>query len=166
MYQPYPTSGQQPVPQQPDPPRPILTAVRLMYVGAALNALGLIVTIAVIHSIRTAIHRDFPHYTATQVHRAEVAYVVIIAIEAILAIGLWLWMAWANRGGRSWARIVSCVLFGLDTLGFVTSFAQARGAVSLLFAGLVWLVGLVTIVLLWQRESSAYYQAVSSGGNG
>jgi hypothetical protein len=167
MYEPYPTSGQQPMPQQQQPaaPRSIQTASMLMYVGAALNALGLIVTIVVIHSIRTAIRRDFPHYTATQVHRAEVAYVVIIAIEAILAIGLWLWMAWANRSGKSWARIVSCVLFGLDTLGFITSFAQARGAVSLLFAALVWVVGLVTIVLLWQRDSSAYYQAVTASRN-
>lgn len=166
MYQPYPTSGQQPVPQQPDPPRPVLTAVRLMYAGAALNALGLIITIAFIHSVRTAISRDFPHYTATQIHRAEVGYVVVLAILAILEVGLWLWMAWANRAGKSWARIVASVLFGLSTLLFVTSFAQARGAVSLLFTGLVWLVGLTAIVMLWQRDSSAYYQAVSSGGNG
>ncbi len=161
MYEPYPTSGQQqqPILQRPAPPRSILIATRLMYAGAALNAIGLIVTIAVIHAIRTAIRNDFPHYTATQVHRAEVYYVVLIAIVAILAIGLWLWMAWANKAGKSWARIVSAVLFGLDTLGFVTSFAQARGSVSLLFAGLVWLVGLAATVLLWQRDSSAFYQA-------
>jgi hypothetical protein len=165
MYQSYPTSGQQPMPQQPDAPRSILTAVRLMYVGAALNALGLILTIAFIHSVRTAIRRDFPHYTTTQIHRAEVGYVVVLAILAILEVGLWLWMAWGNRTGKSWARIISSVLFGLSTLLFVTSFAQARGAVSLLFTGLTWLVGLVAIVMLWQRDSSAYYQAAGSSEN-
>jgi hypothetical protein len=162
MYEPYPTSGQQPMPQQPTPPRSILTAAMLMYVGAALETVGLIVTIAFIHSVRTAIHHDFPHYTSTQIHRAEVGYVVLVAILAILAVGLWLWMAWANRAGKSWGRIVSSVLFGLNTLRFVASFAQARGAVSLLYTGLVWLVGLAAIVLLWQRDSSAYYQASSA----
>jgi hypothetical protein len=38
------------------------------------------------------------------------------AISGLIAGGLWLCMAWANKRGRSWARIVSTVLFGLLSL--------------------------------------------------
>ena len=51
-----------------------------------------------------------------QRHNAEIAAVVTAVIGALIAIGLWLWMAWANRRGRNWARIVSAVFFGINTL--------------------------------------------------
>jgi ABC-type transport system involved in cytochrome bd biosynthesis fused ATPase/permease subunit len=159
MYQPYPTSGQEPVPQRPEPPAPILTAVKLMYVGAALSAIELIVSVATVHSLRSAILKDFPRYTAHQVHTAEVGLVVVAVLEGLIAIGLWLWMARANRAGKNWARIVSSILFAFSTLSFFVSLSRAHSAITLLFAGIVWLVGLGAIVLIWRRDSSAYYQS-------
>lgn len=157
--QPYPTSGPEPVPQRLPAPRPIQNAVKLMYVGAALSGLGLILSLVTLHSVRATIIKDFPNYTASQVHTAEVGFVVIAVIQGLLAIGLWVWMARANGKGKSWARIVSSVLFAIDTLSFFLGLARAHTTVSLLFAGIVWLVGLGAIVLLWQRDSSAYYQS-------
>jgi len=37
MYAPYPTSGPAQEPEQVQPPRSVLTAVKLMYAGAALE---------------------------------------------------------------------------------------------------------------------------------
>ena len=45
MSQPYPSSGQLVEPPRPPAPEPVLTAVKLMYAGAAVTALGLIITI-------------------------------------------------------------------------------------------------------------------------
>jgi hypothetical protein len=39
------------------------------------------------------------------------------------------------------------------------AFTGADGGVSRIFGILVWVVGLVAIVLLWQRSSSDYFRA-------
>lgn len=160
MYQPYPSGGQEPVPQQrPPAPQSVLTAVKLMYAGAALSAIGIILNVVARHSLRSAILKAFPHYTATQVHRAETAFVVIAVVEGLIGIGLWVWMALANGRGHSWARILGSVFFALDTLFLLLSVARTHSALSLVFEGLVWLAGLGATVLLWRKESSAYFQS-------
>ena len=76
----------------------------------------------------------------------------------LIGAALWLWMAQSCRAGKSWARIVSTVLFGIDTLSVIASFARVtNGAAGRIFSIVIWLVGLAAIILLWQRESSAYF---------
>ena len=163
MYQPYPTGGQGPVaPPQAPAPQPVTTAVRLMYAGAALSAIEIILGLATIGSLKSAIRSSYPGYTASQIHTAEVAAIVAAVVIGAIAIGLWLWMAWANGKGKSWARIVATVLFALNTIDMLTLIARPHSAVSLVFALLVWLAGLGAIYFLWQRESSAYFQAMSA----
>jgi hypothetical protein len=43
MYQPYPSSGQPTGPLRPSAPAPVRTAVKLMYAGAAVSAIELII---------------------------------------------------------------------------------------------------------------------------
>ena len=155
MHQPYPQGGEMPPESgRPNPPRPVRTAVLLMYVGAALTAISLIVTVATLHTIETAI-QDNSTYTATQAHQLAIAAVV----EYVVTLGLWLLMAWANRAGQNWARIVATVLFGLNTLGLLLNVFRGSASISVLFAVLVWLVGLGAVVLLWRKESSQYFTA-------
>ena len=46
-YQPYPSGGGQPVePIRPPAPAPVLTAVKLMYAGAAVSTVSLIISLA------------------------------------------------------------------------------------------------------------------------
>src|SRR5580700_3369906 len=148
-YQPYPTSGQTPEPQQrPSAPNSVQTAVKLMYAGAALSLIELVVSLVTISSLKSAILKKFPHYTTTQVHSAEVAIVVGVVIEAVIAIGLWLWMARANSAGRNYARITGTVLFDLR---------RPSVGIGLVFSLLVWLAGLGAVIMLWRRESSEYF---------
>ncbi len=166
MYQPYPSGGPEPLlPQAGPPPQPVRTAVLLMCAGAALSVIEIIIGAVTIGSLRSAIRSQYPNYTASQIHTAEVAGVVAAVAIGALAVGLWLWMAWANGRGRNWARIVATVLFALNTIDALALVARPHSAVSLLFAGLVWLAGLGAVFFLWQRESSAYFQA-SSGRPG
>lgn len=163
MYQPYPSAGQGPVPQQPGPPpRSVETAVKFMYAGAALSAIEIIIGLTTISSLRSAIRTRYPSYSASQIHTAEIAGVTGVVVIGLIAVGLWLWMAWANRAGKNWARIVASVLFALDTISFLISLAQPHATVGLLMGILVWLAGLGAIMFLWQRESSAYFQARST----
>ena len=124
MYQPYPSSGQPAGPVRPPAPAPVLTAVKLMYAGAAVSTVE-------------PDHRGWPSSSATQApsrassswappHRGPgqplaPAHHHVGVVFGLVEIALWLWMARANGQGRNWARIVSTVLFGLATL-------QLRGA--------------------------------------
>ena len=157
MYQPYPTGGAEPEPVRPAPPPPVVNAVWLMYTGAALSAISLIITLATVSSLRTAIHNSDPSLTAAKLHNAEVAAVVVAIVFGLIGIGLWLWMARANKAGKNWARITATVFFGLDTLSVLAGFRQAEPALSRVVSLLVWLAGLGAIVLLWQKVSSAYF---------
>lgn len=161
MYQPYPTGGQNQMPQRPPIPRSVQMAVNFIYAGAALSLIGLIIGLLTAGSLRTAIHNASPNLTPAQVHTAEVAGIAITVVLGLIGVALWLWMAWANRGGRSWARIVATVLFGLNTVDLLTQIARPHAMLTLVLSVLVWLAGLGAIVFLWQGESSAYFRASS-----
>ena len=71
-------------------------------------------------------------------------------------------MARMNKAGKNWARITSTVFFAIETISALTAVSgvgQLAGAGAGRFYGLlVWLIGLGAIILLWQRQSSAYFQ--------
>lgn len=158
MYERYPTSASPQNPAGMEPPRSVLNAVKLMYVGAGLSALVVIVTLATIGGLRAAILARYPHYTSSQVHTAEVGFIATDVLAGLIAVGLWLWMAWANRRGRNWARIVSAVFFGINTLNLFGSFVQVHDIGTVIVAVAVWLVGAGAIALIFNRESAPYYQ--------
>jgi hypothetical protein len=157
MYEPYPTSGPAQEPEQIRPPRSVLNAVKLMYAGAALEVLAVIIAVVTIGSLKSAILARHPAYTAAQLHSAEAARTVPLVIGGLLAIGLWLWMAWANGTGRSWARVVSAVFFGINTLDLLISLFAVRAVATLIIGVVIWLAGLGAIVLLFSKESGPFY---------
>ena len=162
MYQPTPTSGEQPPePQRPPIPTSVQNAVKFMYAGAALSLIELVVGLATIGSLKTAIEqagrRAGKHYTASQIHSLEVTSVIFAVIIGVIAIGLWLWMARANQAGRSWARITGTVFFGLNTLFLFLSLARPHASLGLIFNLLVWLAGLGAVIMLWRKESGEYF---------
>jgi hypothetical protein len=162
-YQPYPTGGAaEPEPQRPAPPTPVLQAVRLMYAGAIVSAISLIITLVTVGSLKTAIHNADPSLSASKLHSAEVAAVAVAIIFGLIGVGLWLWMARMNGAGKSWARIVASVLFALSTLSVLTSIARPSAIETRILGLLVWLAGLGAIALLWQRESSDFFTSQSS----
>jgi len=130
----------------------MVNALRLMYAGAGL-AVVLGVTIALTTHGRT-LHVGDP---ASGAYKA--GYVIGGAITGLITGGLWLWMAWANKRGRSWARILSTVFFGVLTLYAAASLVALPAAPKTVIL-LEWAVGLAAVVFLWQRQSSDYYRAV------
>ena len=164
MYQSYPAGDPAWTAPSAQVPPSLRNAVRLMYAGAVLEVIALIVALLTISSLKTAILRQYPTYTATQLHNAQVVSTVTLAVGAVITIGLWLWMAWANGRGRRWARIVSAVFFGINTLDLAISFARVHATATVIIAVLIWLVGLAAIVLLFRKDSSAFYQQQGSRG--
>ncbi|MGH8828361.1 MAG: hypothetical protein ACRDVZ_12370 [Jiangellaceae bacterium] len=150
----------------PEPPQSILNAARLMYVGAALSALGVLLTLLGDDAIRDAIEESNrasgPALTQNQIDAAVSLTIAFTAVIGLGAVGLWLWMASANKKGRSWARTVATVLGGLNILLSLGSLALAGSTTVTTLINLVSLALAVGILwLLYRPESSRYYAAVS-----
>jgi hypothetical protein len=168
MHQPYPSSGQSAEPLRPPAPAPLLTAVKLMYAGAAVSTVELIIGLAlIIVDIKAAARGRFLGHSLTAPQTRPLIITVWIVL-GLVVIALWLWMARANGQGRNWARILSTVLFGLATLQLRGDFTQpvshaGFGATVLYYGGTAlfaaaWLIGAAAVWLLWRPASSAFFK--------
>ncbi len=162
MVQRYPSSGQSVELERPPAPPPVVTAVKLMYVGAAVSTVSLILTLVDIGGLKSAIKKAKPSWTASQVNSYDRFVVSLAIVSGLIGIALWLWMAWASKNGKNWARILGTVLFGLATLDLVGVFSQPKTLLGLIFPVLTWLVGLGAVWLLWRPDSSAFFKGPAS----
>jgi hypothetical protein len=157
MVQPYPSSAKPVEPERPPAPPSVLNAVKLMYAGAAVSTVSLIVSLVDISGTKAAIRKARPSLTATQVNQLNTFIISLAIISGVIGIALWLWMARANGQGRNWARIVSTVLFGLATLDLFGVVSQPKTLLGLVFPLLTWLIGAGAVFLLWRGESTTFF---------
>jgi hypothetical protein len=159
MYEQYPVadSPQEPQPARAAQPPSVRNAIRLMYAGAVLEVIAVIVAAVTRGSVKSAILKNHPFYTTAQLHTAEVSRVAGVIIGAVIAIGLWIWMTQANGRGLSWARTLSAVFFGISTLTLLGSIVIAHAVASLILGVIIWLVGLAAIILLFSKESAPFF---------
>ena len=157
-----PGSSREPVAQ----PASIHTAVRLMWAGAAISVLSLIVTLVTLGSLKTQIRDQLvssgQEVTDSTINAGYAAAIIFAVVSSLVAIGLWLWMAWKNGQGRSWARVVATVLAAIN---LVSTLISLFGGNAMPLATIVTVVNLilaiVIVVLLWRKESSDFYAACS-----
>lgn len=96
-------------------------------------------------------------------------------VGGAITLGLWIWMALANRAGLNWARITATVFFGIasaDTVIAVVVFAffenvefhaagtdsTGQDAVSLALSVVEWLIGLYATVMMWNKSAGPFYR--------
>jgi hypothetical protein len=163
MVQRYPSSGKPVELERPPAPPSVANAVKLMYVGAAVSTVSLIISLADISGTKTAIRKARPNLTAAQVNQLNTFIISLAIVSGLIGIALWLWMARANNQGKNWARILSTVLFGLATLDLVGVVTEPKTLLGLLFPVLTWLVGLGAVWLLWRPDSSAFFKPQGFG---
>lgn len=156
MFQPF-ARAQQSRAAAIEQPRTVRAAIMLMYAGAALSASGALLTLISAGRIRTVIAARFPRDTPLQLHGIMVETMIIFIAPQVIAIALWLWMAWANGRGRNWARFVSAALFGLWTLYTLLVLTRQREGYGLVATGIIWVIGLAAVVLIFIGDSADYY---------
>jgi hypothetical protein len=161
MYQPYPSSGKPVEPERPPAPPSVLNAVKLMYAGAAVSTISLVLSLVDIGGTKAAIKKARPSLTAAQVNQLNTFIIALAIASGVIGIVLWLWMARANSQGRNWARITSTVLFALATIDLYGVLAQPKTLIGLIFPLLTWLIGAGAVFLLWRRESGAFFKPQS-----
>jgi hypothetical protein len=158
MYQPYPSGGKTVTPERPAEPVSVQRAVKLMYVGAAVSTVSLVISLISIGGTKAAIRKQRPSLTVAQVNQLDTFIIALALISGLAGVALWLWMARANGQGRNWARIVGSVLFFLATLDLYGVLSQPKTLLGLVFPVLTWLVGLGATILLWRKESTAFFK--------
>jgi hypothetical protein len=157
----------------PDRPTSLRTAVMLMWAGAGLVVVSTVLGYVTGGNSKSSVAEQMrdadPNVTQSEIDAAYGFGIAFTVLFAILTIGLWCWMAWKNGQGRSWARVVATVLGGLNIFATIVGLAVASvmempgastaigygvGAIQLIMA-------IVILVLLWQKSSTTYYNAVS-----
>jgi hypothetical protein len=137
-------------------PRSVRAAVRLMCAGAVAEVAAVVTVLVTIGSVKAAVVARGPaEWHSVLVH------LIVVEAAAPVAIGSWLWMAWANARGHDWARLLAVAFFSLVTMGLIGDLVQ-RGAVyapaDLIAGGAEWAVGLAALVLIFTAQSNRYYQ--------
>jgi hypothetical protein len=143
----------------------VRAAVRVMYAGAIVSTVNLVILLAFIDYVK-AYHAVLGHQlTTAQVSQLNTPFVTLSVVSGLVPIALWLWMALANGCGRNWARILSTVLFGVATLDLTGPFGTPGIRVSVVpvvfgpaVPVLTWLAGLAAVWLLWRPASTAYFK--------
>ncbi|QLY33488.1 hypothetical protein [Nocardia huaxiensis] len=165
MYQPFPGAAQ-PYPGAavtgPRTPPPTVTyAFYLMLAGAVLGVLGIVVGFTQLPAAREKAAEASGGVLAS----GDIDTIVMVSfgfgiVLGVLSVGLWVWMAFMNRAGRNWARVTGTVFFGLYSASmlFLLMPGAEGTAVSLAVSVVTWLVGLAAVILLWNKQSRAYFQ--------
>jgi uncharacterized membrane protein (UPF0136 family) len=144
---------------RPAPPGAVRRATNLILAGAALAVVYGVVDGLTSHNSVFFTYTSTP--SGTTVHQANSAVSGIIG--GVIQGLLWLWMAWKTKEGRSWARVLSTVFFGifclaaLDSLVHLASDHDSVPAFLVDLAGLA--VGLAALIQLWRPESSQFFAA-------
>ncbi len=127
-----------------------------MCAGAAVELAAWITIVVTAGSVKSATaHRD-----PAQLH-AVLVHLVAVEVFGPIAIGLWLWMAWANGRGHDWARVLFMSFFALTTAGLLGWPGQGAAVYApgdLIALAVLWLVQLAVMVLIFSKKSSPYYR--------
>jgi hypothetical protein len=158
----YPIPKSSPPPARSQPPASVRAAVKLMFVGAGLEVVALLVAVTTVSTLKSALLKANRNYTAAQLHNVAAARTTALVLGALITIALWLWMAWANDRGRRWARIVAAVLFTINTLDLLLSIDVVHAIGTVIIGAVIWVVGLAAIVLLFRKESAPFYRQGSA----
>jgi hypothetical protein len=149
--------------RQDQPPPSIQKAVWFIYAGAAIEVLSVILEFGTVRGRIQSIlaTESATPLTASQLNTAEAVSVGVLIFSGVVGASLWIWMARKNRAGRRWARTLSTVFFAISTVSLLAVIPFPVAVADKIVPVAAWLVGLFAIVLLWQKESSDFYDAQS-----
>lgn len=167
---PYPQANPYPQAATPQPatgpreiPQNIRTAFFVMLAGAAVTVLSALYSLTTISETRTELMRASDGtLRGSELDMMLYATVGGGVIGTLVTAGLWVWMAFASRAGKNWARITGTVFFGINVLFYIVALLTVvlgvdQPVVPLLFSTVVIGIGIAAVILLWNRRSAPYF---------
>jgi hypothetical protein len=152
--------GQAPTGAKPTRPREVIIAFWLIIAAAAMTAIEMLTELSNLDGTMAAVLKD-PSVLGEQGGQfsdAELSQMmsgtagVIIVITAVIAVGLYLLVAFGVKAGKNWARITGTVFAALSLLGLF----------NVWFGTLAVLLGIAAIVLLFLPASNQFFQATKA----
>jgi hypothetical protein len=131
--------------------RAVLTAVRLMYVGALVELAMAMTLLASLGQVRSSIVDSDPGLTAAAWNAVVAGQIDPLVISAGIAVLFWLCVAWAYGRGKRWPGIVFAMFFAANTwslLGGLSRGSAVYAQADLAIATVLWLVELAVLVLV------------------
>ena len=142
---------------RPVPPRPMINAMRLMYAGAALAVLGVVSAAATAAALRATVRQQYPAVGYGGLSAAATGALTATIVGGLISAVVWLALARRTRRGRPGVRVVSTILFVIDSLTVLSTRSHVFLTPPTRIAGIAeWVAGLIVIVCLWDRRSGAY----------
>ncbi|MEV7646359.1 hypothetical protein [Arthrobacter sp. NPDC089319] len=156
-------SGQPQTGAKPTRPREVVIAFWLIITAAAMTALEMLTELSNLDGTMAAVLQDPSVREALgeqggQFSDAELSQMmsgtagVIIVITAVIAVGLYLLVAFGVKAGKNWARITGTVFAALSLFGLF----------NIWFGTLSVLLGIAAIVLLFLPASNQFFQATKA----
>jgi hypothetical protein len=139
-------------PRVPRSDRAVFAAVRLMYVGAVVEFAAAITILVTIGDVRSNVAERHPGLTQIEWHAIVAGRLAPIAVAAGIAVGFWLWMAWAIGRGHRWTRFAFAGFFVLNTVSLLHGLIQGSAVYArpdLAIGSVLWLVELAAVALIF-----------------
>jgi hypothetical protein len=142
-------------PRVPRSNRAAFTAVRLMCVGAVVELAAAITILVTIGDVRSNVVNRNPGLTEAQWQAVVAGQLEPVAVAAGIAVGFWLWMAWAIGRGHRWARFAFASFFALNTVGLLHGLIWGSAVYArpdLAIGSVLWLVELAAVALIFHMK--------------
>lgn len=144
-------------------PSSIVRAKYAMYAGAVLQLIMIALAFVGMDGVREQIKKSFDQqgmsYSESTVDNAVTVGIWTAVVIGVIGVILWLLMAWLNGAGKGWARIVATIFFALFIIFFLVGLGQAATVLTMILNILALIAGAVAIYFLWQKDSTAWFQA-------
>ena len=121
---------------------------------------------ATIGEVKLNVVKAHPGLTEIQWHAVAAGQLEPVALAAGIAVGFWLWMAWAIGRGQRRAMIPFVIFFGLNTYGLLHGLSQSSAVYApadLAIGSVVWLVELAAVALLFHNEFAWHFRRKIAG---
>jgi hypothetical protein len=155
-------------------PAKVHTAVRLMYIGFAVTALDVVLSLVALgrytHDANTAKDLAGSYTAAGDTRRAALqttawhnqntmAGATTIGLVAdLLGLACWAWLAVAARRGNGWTRIAGAVLLGIYSIcTLIVVFGTKRDPGLVLTTIVVWALGVATVIPLFSQQAREFF---------
>lgn len=142
-------------PQVPRSNRAVFAAVKLMCVGAVVELATVITILVTIGDVRSNVVTRNPDLTEGEWHAIVAGQLAPVAAAAGIAVGFWLWTAWAIGRGHRWARIAFAGFFILNSVGLLHGLIQGSAVYAradLAIGSVLWLVQLAALARIFHMK--------------
>lgn len=158
MIQQFPDTSQAFEVERPARPASLLTAVKVMYAGAAARLILAILYLTTESDTRAAIAKKDPHMSASTLNTLAHAGVIAGAVVSLIGAVAFLRIARSCQKGKNWARVTATVLTAVAVLGTAYDLVNPVAPIVPIFNVVLNLIGLTAVVLLWLPTSGAYFR--------